>query len=204
MKKLCLFFVGLLTIMAAQAQPGPVWSVKLGLGATTWMGDAADGSSAIFNQKIGLGVDIPLTGLVSFQTGVNWTSKGARYKVPTTHKLTYNQNYFEMPLLAAFHIGTPRNFDVVLAAGGYVGVGVAGKTQMRADDITTSWSTFKDVDYAGNLMQGLRRFDAGIQLGAGVDFSRYTIGLDAEFGLTRVREEGPRNYGLFVTAGYKF
>lgn len=46
-----------------------------------WMGKDAGDSSPLFNQKVGVGIDVPLSGLVSFQTGLYWASKGASIDV---------------------------------------------------------------------------------------------------------------------------
>ena len=143
-----------------------------------------------FNQRIGVGVDIPLTGWVSFQTGLNWTSKGAKYSLVNDTKQTVNQNYFEMPLLAAFHIGTPKNFDVIISGGGYIGCGIVGKTEQKADDVTSSWGTFNDACVGDiKIWDGLRRFDAGIQAGINLDFRHYIVGVEGEFGLARMWEK---------------
>lgn len=183
----------------------PMWNVKLGLGASSWMGDGFGSSKSLFNQRIGVGVDIPLTGWVSFQTGLNWTSKGAKYSLVGDTKQTVNQNYFEMPILAAFHIGTPKNFDVVIAGGGYIGYGIVGKTEQKADDVTSSWATFNDACLNNvKIWDGLRRFDAGIQAGINLDFRHYLVGVEGEFGLARMWKNGPRNLAIFATVGYKF
>lgn len=172
---------------------------------SSWMGDGFGSSKSLFNQRIGVGVDIPLTGWVSFQTGLNWTSKGAKYSLVGDTKQTVNQNYFEMPILAAFHIGTPKNFDVVIAGGGYIGYGIVGKTEQKADDVTSSWATFNDACLNNvKIWDGLRRFDAGIQAGINLDFRHYLVGVEGEFGLARMWKNGPRNLAIFATVGYKF
>ena len=197
MKKLYLLVLCMISAMLVNAQ-APVWNVKVGLGASSWMGDGFGSAKALFNQRIGVGVDIPLTGWVSFQTGLNWTSKGAKYSLVNDTKQTVNQNYFEMPLLAAFHIGTPKNFDVIIS-------GIVGKTEQKADDVTSSWGTFNDACVGDiKIWDGLRRFDAGIQAGINLDFRHYIVGVEGEFGLARMWEKGPRNLGIFATFGYKF
>ena len=76
MKKLYLLVLCVLSAMFVNAQE-TMWNFKIGLGASSWMGDGYGPAKALFNQRIGVGVDIPLTGWVSFQTGLNWASKGA-------------------------------------------------------------------------------------------------------------------------------
>lgn len=202
MKKFLLMMVCLFSMLTVTAQTKVTWSMELGLGMSTWMGKDANGSNLLFNPKVGVGIDVPLTGLVSFQTGLSWVSKGASYKENGTD-ITVDQNYFEMPLLAAFHVGTACKFDMVFTAGPYLALGVNGKVSHEIDDVTTSWGTFDDVK--AQSWNGLKRFDAGLQGGVALDFPKWTVGLDGEFGLCKIASgAAPRNLAFFFTVGYKF
>lgn len=202
MKKFLLMMVCLFSMLTITAQTKVTWSMELGLGMSTWMGKDANGSNPLFNPKVGVGIDVPLTGLVSFQTGLSWVSKGASYKENGTD-ITVDQNYFEMPLLAAFHVGTACKFDMVFTAGPYLALGVNGKVSHEIDDVTTSWGTFDDVK--AQSWNGLKRFDAGLQGGVALDFPKWTVGLDGEFGLCKIASgAAPRNLAFFFTVGYKF
>ena len=142
-----------------------------------------------------------MSGLVSFQTGLYWASKGASIDVDYVGANTknvvdmhVNQNYFEMPLLAAFHVGTAANFDMVFTAGPYLAYGV-----------TVSYNTFGESKIEGEIVSGLRRFDAGVMAGVALDFKRWTVGLDGEFGCCKLASNSKtRNLAFFFTAGYKF
>ncbi|WP_300726824.1 porin family protein [uncultured Bacteroides sp.] len=228
MKKLILLIALVCSVMCAKAQTGVTWSAELGLGASGWMGNGAGNSNALFNPRVGVKLDIPLSGLLSFQTGLYWVSKGASYKDEVftestdgyhkeSSKQKVNQNYFQMPLLAAFHLGTASNFDLVLTVGPYIAYGVSGKTSIEIGDAELTWDTFDDVRMPNELqgllpssgdgydtMEGLHRFDAGILAGIGFDFPEWTVGLNAEFGLTRIQSHAPRNIGFFASAAYKF
>lgn len=202
MKKFLLMMVCLFSMLTVTAQTKVTWSMELGLGMSTWMGKDANDSNPLFNPKVGVGIDVPLTGLVSFQTGLSWVSKGASYKENGTD-ITVDQNYFEMPLLAAFHVGTACKFDMVFTAGPYLALGVNGKVSHEIDDVTTSWGTFDDVK--AQSWNGLKRFDAGLQGGVALDFPKWTVGLDGEFGLCKIASgAAPRNLAFFFTVGYKF
>ena len=209
MKKLILMLFCALTTLTAAAQTKMSWNVELGLGVSTWMGGESDGSKGLFNPKIGVGVDLPLTNLVSFQTGLHWVSKGASVDTEILDKgkldLKVNQNYFQAPLLAAFHLGTGSSFDLVLKGGAYFAVGVCGKTEIEYDDVTVGWDTFGDRQIQGHELPGLHRFDAGIVAGADLDFPSWFVGCDAEFGLCKIAKgDAPRNFAFFVNVGYKF
>lgn len=217
MKKLILLVVCICSLFTATAQTKVTWSMELGLGMSTWMGKNADGSNPLFNTKVGVGLDVPLTGLVSFQTGLSWVSKGASLDVDLTGAdlglgsdlgvvdAHVNQNYFEMPLLAAFHVGTASNFDMVFTVGPYLAYGVNGKTSVDVDDLSVSVNSFGDSQVLDQNIEGLKRFDAGLQAGVALDFAKWTVGLDGEFGFCKIASgKSPRNLAFFFTAGYKF
>lgn len=217
MKKLILLVVCICSIFTATAQTKVTWSMELGLGMSTWMGKNADGSNPLFNTKVGVGLDVPLTGLVSFQTGLAWVSKGASLDVDLTGAdlgmgseigvvdAHVNQNYFEMPLLAAFHVGTASSFDMVFTVGPYLAYGVNGKTSVDVDDLSVSVNSFGDSEVLRQKIEGLNRFDAGLQAGVALDFAKWTVGLDGEFGFCKIASgKSPKNLAFFFTAGYKF
>lgn len=217
MKKLILLVVCICSMFTATAQTKVTWSMELGLGMSTWMGKNADGSNPLFNTKVGVGLDVPLTGLVSFQTGLAWVSKGASLDVDLTGAdlgmgsdigvvdAHVNQNYFEMPLLAAFHVGTASNFDMVFTVGPYLAYGVTGKTSVDVDDLSVSVNSFGDSEVLRQKIEGLNRFDAGLQAGVALDFAKWTVGLDGEFGFCKIASgKSPKNLAFFFTAGYKF
>ena len=212
MKRILLVLVCVCSLLTVSAQTKVGWSMRLGLGMSTWMGKDAGGSSALFNPKVGVGIDIPLTGVVSFQTGLMWESKGAGYKAfyqGVEYDVDCNQNYFQMPLLAAFHVGTPANFDMVFTAGGYLAYGVKGKNKVDVDDMSYSWDAFGEsrlpIGGGSEIVKGVNRFDAGLQAGVALDFPRWTVGLDGEFGLCKVMPDSKTgNFGISFTVGYKF
>lgn len=209
MKRLFLLAVCVLSMLTASAQMRPTMMFEVGIGMSGWMGDAADGSNVIFNPRVGVNVDIPLNEWFSFQPGLSWVSKGAKIDIPMSNNIdsnvAVNQNYFQVPLMAAFHMRATDNFDLVFTAGPYVAVGVNGKTEVDVDDMSVSWKTFKDATVGGEqIWNGYRRFDAGIGIGAALDFPHWIIGVDADFGLCKLYENGPRNFDLFFSAGFKF
>lgn len=211
MKKLFLLAVCMLSMLTVSAQMRPTMMFEVGIGMSGWTGDAAKGSNAIFNPRVGVTADVPLNEWFSFQPGLSWVSKGAKMDVPAQitqlvdcDDMTINQNYFQVPLMAAFHMRATDNFDLVFTAGPYIAVGVNGKTEIKIDDVTASWKTFKDAKVMNYELDGFRRFDAGIGVGVALDFPHWIVGVDADFGLCKIYEKGPRNFDLFFSAGFKF
>ena len=206
MKRILFGIVGVLCTLTVAAQTKVTWSMELGLGMSTWMGKGSDHTNPIFSPKVGIGIDVPLSGLVSFQTGLTWVSKGTKVSSWLGKKdVQVNQNYFQMPLLAAFHVGTVSSFDMVFTAGPYLAYGINGKSEFEVDDVTTSWNTFGNSRQEGILTDGLDRLDAGVQLGVAMDFPRWTVGVDGDFGFVKVASgHHPYNLAFYLTCAYKF
>ena len=99
MKRLFLLAVCMLSMLAVSAQMRPALTFEFGLGMSGWMGDKPSGTNALFNPRVGISADIPLNEWFSFQPGLSWVSKGAKID-----DMQVNQNYFQVPLMAAFHM----------------------------------------------------------------------------------------------------
>ena len=56
------------------------WNVNAGIGMSNWYGDDTDGTDAKFAYKVGIGLEVPFanTNIWSFQTGLNFISKGVK------------------------------------------------------------------------------------------------------------------------------
>lgn len=140
---------------------------------------------------------------LSLEYGLVLTGKGTKQEIYYTNsttdfysKRTFNPFYVEVPvnlvLKAPIGIGTKLNFY----AGPYVAAGVFGKVkgESKFGAIATNFSNniefnndnpfTSDQEDASNSR--LRRFDAGLNAGAGIEFSRITLRLNYGLGLTKI------------------
>lgn len=194
MKKL--FFVILLSLAAlgASAQSELRWNVNAGVGMANWYGGDA-GTDAKFAYKVGVGLEVPFanTDVWSFQTGLNFISKGAKGAGITDDwdvvDITVNQLYLELPLMVGARLHTASNFDMLFKAGPYLAYGVGGKTE--------DYDTFGD--------DGLKRFDAGLGVGVAFEFDKIVVGVETGVGLAKlVGSASAYNLSALLAVGYKF
>lgn len=194
MKKL--FFVILLSLAAlgASAQSELRWNVNAGVGMANWYGGDVD-TDAKFAYKVGVGLEVPFanTDVWSFQTGLNFISKGAKGAGITDDwdivDITVNQLYLELPLMVGARLHTASNFDMLFKAGPYLAYGVGGKTE--------DYDTFGDG--------GLKRFDAGLGVGVAFEFDKIVVGVETGVGLAKlVGGVGAYNLSALLAVGYKF
>ena len=177
------------------------WNVNAGIGMSNWYGDDTDGTDAKFAYKVGIGLEVPFanTNIWSFQTGLNFISKGVKGDGVTDAwdvvDVTINQLYLELPLMVGARIHTASNFDLLFKGGPYLAYGVGGKTKI--DGVSEKADTFGD--------DGLKRFDAGLGLGVAFEFGNIVVGVETGTSFTKVASGvSAHNLSALATIGYKF
>lgn len=114
MKKLAFFILLSLVTLGVSAQSNLKWNVNAGIGMSNWYGDDTDGTDAKFAYKVGIGLEVPFanTNIWSFQTGLNFISKGVKGDGVTDAwdvvDVTINQLYLELPLMVGAVLGYIR------------------------------------------------------------------------------------------------
>jgi hypothetical protein len=82
--------------------------------------------------------------------------------------------------------------------------GIAGKYKAGGEKI----DFFKDTkDEDGDiLMEGAKKFDAGLGVGVAYEINKFFIDLTGEFGLTKIYDGdgAPKNINFSIGVGYKF
>lgn len=115
---------------------------------------------------------------------------------------TTSANYVELPLMVHYYYRLGPSRYVVLGAGPYAALGVAGKVKTRGDGRRQGAEKlyYDDKAFAAG---GLRRFDAGLSAFAGYQFaSGLTLGIGADFGLVPTTSGGGRHVSGMVKLSY--
>lgn len=201
MKKLAFFVFFSLITLGAFSQAQVKWNVNAGIGMASWYGDDSDGTDAKFAYKIGVGMEVPFNQVWSFQSGLNFISKGVSGDEVTDGwdvvDVSINQLYLELPLMVGARIHTASNFDLLFKAGPYLAYGVGGKIKAEAGNESGKADTFGD--------DGLKRFDAGLGLGVAFEFDKIVLGVETNTGLTKLMGGlDAQNISAMLTVGYKF
>lgn len=151
----------------------------------------------------GATVDIPVASILSVQTGLLLNGQGSKtnWYLNDDHsdnyvKTKFNPLYLQLPVnfVAKFPISTTTRF--IVGAGPYAEMGVGGKSKAESSfaGITSSSSEnikFDNDDPTTDEEEGarydrLKRFDAGINALAGVEFDRFLISANYGLGLTKI------------------
>ena len=113
-------------------------------------------------------------------------------------------NYLELPILMNYYIRTGESQYIVIGAGPYIACGLWGKEETKGDGREQG---VRKLYYDEDTFEkaGARRFDAGIQAALGYQFSvGVTLGVEADFGLTKFSSDGGRNVSGLVFLTYNF
>lgn len=223
MKKLLLVAVCVLSTMAVSAQrassssssffstekaeTGVQFGIRAGLNFSNISQKYEDDNVlSTFDSRtsfhFGVIADIPLMESLYIQTGLYFQEKGSK-----SDGVTVNPMYLEIPVLASYRYNFSDAAQLQINFGPYLAYGIGGKFKYEDGDY--------DIDFFGdgedeNDNAGFKRFDCGLQVGAGITLAKhYYIGVAYEFGLTNIShgdEDGlkTKNKNWMVSVGYTF
>lgn len=205
MKKYLVCLLLLAACGTASAQK--TWSVKAGMNFSNWSNPLD--THPLTGFKIGAGAELPLAGRLGLQPSLFFSAKGCQALVPTPKgdaKTSYRQFYLELPVNAQVRFPLGGLHALCLAGGPYFALGVGGTSQttLAGKPLEGTPDTFG--------REGLRRFDFGLGVGAGYEYSVFLFAVEYQFGLTKLgygRQENellrdPRNANLSIVVGYRF
>lgn len=147
------------------------WGVELGLNSST-LSSSVDGANAYIDRRtnftLGVTYDYPIQAVpnLSVMGGLFYISKGCK-----SGEMKVNANYLELQATAKYSYTLPilnNDLKAFALAGPYVAYGVGGKT--KQEDYDDEYGTEEQP-----IFDVLNRFDAGLVLGFGVEYKRYSL-----------------------------
>ncbi len=156
---------------------------------------------------VGLGMDYAINDMWSFQSGLNFTSKGCKESEEGVD-VKMNPVYLDIPLLAAVKMNITEGNRFVINLGPYVGFGLGGKMTVEASGAEIGTKLFKKVGNNDEAM--MNRCAVGLQYGVGFELDdHYLINLTGQYGFTNMVKdsfvnENNKNLAFLLTVGYRF
>lgn len=197
--KVVLFAVALLIGVSASAQDQKaIFGVKGGVNMSNLSGDV-NGNKAKIGFNVGITLDYAFTPEWYLLTGLEYTTKGAKFDKIDGFKPSINAAYIQLPIHAGYKLEVSDATKVVFHAGPYLAYGVNGKAKAKTDGVEISENTFGD--------DGFKRFDFGVGLGVGLEFGKIGVGLGYDFGLVNIIDlsgASVKNGNAYLSVGYKF
>ena len=158
-----------------------------------------DGNEHYYGLRLGLnlgahyGIQLSRMSPVWLEVGLAYSEKGGIGHIDG-ERVKYRLSYLEMPLVIKYSIEVD-DFHVQPLLGGYLAVGITGKTKdYRTRDSYSSFDTF-------------RRFDGGLRIGCGAEYQMIYLELGCDFGLANTNKDDfdtAHNRCLYISAGVNF
>jgi len=180
MKKVLLISIALFAFILtsnAQVSFGP----KVGLNLANVYGDNMDDAEMKIGAQVGVAVDFAFSDAISLQTGLLFPQKGFK-ESEGDFTSTFNINYLDIPVHAVYGLDLGGN-KLQFFVGPYVGVGLTGKAKLEMGDMEEEidFQFVNDVTDADEDKYPVKRFDVGLDFGAGFMVSNFQI--QAQYGL---------------------
>lgn len=211
-KALLLFALVAISIMSINAQDNLKWGVMAGMNVSKYTitgFDSRIGFHAGVKAEVGLSQNANGSGAY-MDFAALLTLKGAKVDGGSLASITFNPYYLEVPVRVGYKYAVNDDFSLFGSVGPYIAVGLFGKAKAKVD------GDYLDVDFdeiGGNSASEnifgedrLKRFDFGLGLKAGVEFSqKYQVAISYDFGLVEViKDLGMKNRNLMISLGYMF
>lgn len=217
MKKVLLFFALVaISVVSINAQDNLKWGVMAGMNVSKY-------TITGFDSRIGFhaGVKAEL-GLSQEASGAYMdfaallTLKGAKIDGGAIASLKFNPYYLEIPVHIGYKYAVNDDFALFGSVGPYIAVGLFGKAKLNMGSAFDDLAEMEGIEIEGlegkSLSEdifgddGLKRFDFGLGLKAGVEFSKkYQVAISYDFGLVEVaKDSGMKNRNLMLSLGYMF
>ena len=135
---------------------------------------------------LGVGADFDFAPNMAIQSGLFFTSKGAKYTEDILNsELNVNANFLQIPVHFAYKIDVMPGTRIVLHAGPYIAYGIGGKAKVNIAGKDRLENDTFDSDF------GLKNFDSGLGLGVGAEFGPILVDIGWDMGLVNLsRAEG--------------
>lgn len=209
MKKVLLFFALVaISVVSINAQDNLKWGVMAGMNVSKY-------TITGFDSRIGFhaGVKAEL-GLSQEASGAYMdfaallTLKGAKIDGGSIASIKFNPYYLEVPVHVGYKYAVNDDFALFGSVGPYIAVGLFGKAKAKVDGNIADLEELGTNSASENIFgdDGLKRFDFGLGLKAGVEFSKkYQVAISYDFGLVEVAKDlGMKNRNLMLSLGYMF
>ncbi|WP_073343796.1 porin family protein [Bacteroides congonensis] len=209
MKKILLFFALVaMSVVSINAQDNLKWGVMAGMNVSKY-------TITGFDSRIGFhaGVKAEL-GLSQEASGAYMdfaallTLKGAKIDAGSLASFKMNPYYLEVPVHIGYKYAVNDDFALFGSAGPYIAVGLFGKAKAKVDGDLVDLGEFGGNSASEDIFgdDGFKRFDFGLGLKAGVEFSKkYQVAISYDFGLVEVAKDlGMKNRNLMISLGYMF
>ncbi len=167
---------------------------------STGSGDTED-NAMLTTFNTGLMGRFGLSKIVDLESGILLTGKGSKAETYFNGgsdyiKAKFNPLYVEVPLNLVVNIPTQGNTGFFVHAGPYAAIGVGGKSKLNSKFGPLTSTSERDIEFSDDdpftsaqedaAYDKLKRFDFGLNFGAGIDLDKIILKANYGLGLTKI------------------
>lgn len=140
---------------------------------------------------------------IALEAGLLLNSKGAKsntYLTSSTDdnyiKTTFNPLYLELPVNVILRLPLESKNNIFINAGPYIAMGIGGKSKVETKILGTVTHSSSDIQFNNDdpsttqqedaSYNKLKRFDYGVNVGAGIDVGKLIIKANYGYGLAKI------------------
>lgn len=196
MKKL--IFITLLAILgftAVMAQEDEKESkrffIRGGITTSSYYGSGSEGSQIRLGYNMGFGIQLPLASdgfITHIQPSMLIVSKGSKAEENYIEE-TVEAGYLQVPVLLVHKFTELNGCGASIGIGPYLAYGLFGKSKAETSNMLLgSANVAIEFDTFGEEL-GLDELDFGLTLSGTLEFNRFFVGLDIDYGLKKIGDE---------------
>ena len=148
-----------------------------------------------------------LSKCIDLESGILLNGQGSKAETYYTNndyvKTTFNPLYIQVPLNLLIKFPLPGKVNVFGYAGPYAAIGVGGKSTSESSIAGLKSSAQNDIKFSNDnpftsqqddaAYDKLKRFDFGLNFGAGIDFKKLILKANYGLGLTKINSTQSNN-----------
>lgn len=211
-KLFCAMAMAFCVVVSATAQDDKKNTVLIYAGPQFSTASATGGLTGKFSYLAGLQYERNFSEMWGVYAGAEYTSKGTNdFTFVNGRKDDYSLDYIQLNLGGKF-AKEIWGIDGFIEAGPYVSYGLGGSCKINGHEM--DGSSFDDLSIRnGDIYTdggcGFNKFDAGLNVGVGAEWSGFRLMVGYQQGLMNIADKdlisnGYKNYGFYAKVGYGF
>ncbi len=164
-------------------------------------------SNTLTSFNVGFMNQFGLSKVVDLEAGLLLMGEGAKSETnfgPDNYvNAKFNPLYLQVPLNLLVKVPLASNAKLFFNAGPYLAVGVGGKSKIESSTIAGPVKSVSDIKFSnddprtsqqeGAAYNRLKRFDYGVNAGAGIDFGSFILKGNYGLGLAKINSTQTNN-----------
>jgi len=209
MKKLFIAALCVSSITSVRSQVYVQGGLNLANISTTSSGQTED-NKTLTTFNAGILSRFGLSHMIDLESGILLSGKGSKAETFFTGstddnyiKTKFNPLYIEVPLNLVVKVPLEKTTNVFFYGGPYAAVGIAGKSKTESSIFGLKGTSESDVKFSNDdpstsqqedaAYDKLKRFDFGLNVGAGLDLKKVLIKFNYGYGLTKINSTQSNN-----------